>query len=357
MNTLPKISIYQQLEALVSQLEIRNASDVKQAMEDLFAECTTDMHCHSDKLLTTLVIKALNKRIHSAVIDENIYEKGYEIAQIQLFNILIDKFPFVKYSQLMTNNAIADLIKYENEASIIDIGIGQGTQILNILELLKNSSELRKLVIVGIEPFSNALAMAKERIEHFGASMPFEVEFIAREEYIENMDFGSLHNLPGKIIVNASLALHHIQSGAQRLATIQSIRQLNPAAFLLIEPNVNHFETDLFERFKQCFNHFYSIFKVIDKLDIEETDKNALKLFFGREIDDILGKQEMDRFEKHEKATLWIDRLKKSRFKISGENLMLPIESNLGVEMKYHQEGFFGFTYEEETVLAVIYAN
>lgn len=357
MNLPNQSNTYSHLEKLVLQMEMCNDDGLKKKMEGLFAECAADMQSHSDKLLATLIIKALNKRICSEVIDENIYEKSYEIPQIQLFNLLIDKFPFVKFSQQLANNAIADLIRPEQVATLIDIGIGQGTQILHILELLKSTRTLKKLIIVGVEPFPKALSIARERILAFSNSLPFEVYFIAKEEYIEKMDFSTLVDLPGKIVVNASLALHHIQSAEQRLATLQRVKQLNPAAFMMIEPNVNHFESDLFERFKHCFKHFYSIFKVIDKLDIEETDKIALKIFFGREIEDILGKQEYDRFEKHEKATEWIGRLRKCEFRIVEDKLRLPLQSYFGVEMKYHKEGFFGFTFEDETVLAVIYAN
>ncbi|MBK9108312.1 MAG: hypothetical protein IPM92_08025 [Saprospiraceae bacterium] len=126
---------------------------------------------------------------------------------------------------------------------------------------MKHSEKLENLVVVGIEPFSNALATAQERIMSFSTALSFEVEFIARQEYIEQMDFASLHHLPGMIVVNASLALHHIQSEEQRLKTIESVKSLNPAAFVLIEPNVNHFEPDLMKRLKQCFHHFTAFLK------------------------------------------------------------------------------------------------
>jgi hypothetical protein len=44
-------------------------------------------------------------------------------------------------------------------------------------------------------------------------------------------------------------------------------------------------------------------------------------------------------------------------FSINRNFLKSHVEAGCGVEINYHKEGFLGFTFEEETVLAVIYAN
>lgn len=329
----------------------------KTEVESLFAHCTVGMETDSQKLLATLMIKALNKKIRSESIGENIYLNKYEISQIQLFNILIEQFPFVKYSQIITNNATVDIIRQHSEVTIVDIGIGQGTQMVNIIESCKNLVHLNKLVIVGIEPFAEALQKAEATILSYQGKLPFEIEFAGIHDVAENVDFEVIPNLSGAIIVNASLALHHIQSEQQRSETIARIKQINPTALLLIEPNVNHYEPDFHQRFVNCYHHFYRIFQVIDRIDIEQKDKNALKLFFGREIEDIIGKEEKDRFEKHEPATHWIERLNQNKFSVRNEFLRPPLPSVCGVKIDHHQEGYLGFTFEDETVLAVIFAQ
>ncbi|MBK8955938.1 MAG: hypothetical protein IPM34_10330 [Saprospiraceae bacterium] len=238
-----QINIYNQLENIVKSISQHHDPDVYNDIMDLYNECSIETDRCSEKLLATIVLHALRNRIRPGAIDENIYEKAYEMPQIQLFNILIEQFPFVKFSQQITNTAIANLIRNESEATIIDIGVGQGTQIINILELLKDSKQLKKLVIVGIEPFENALQIAKNRINELGRSLPFSVEFIDRQQYVELIDFSAMKQLPGKIVVNASLALHHIQSSKQRLDTIKSIRQLNPAAFFIDRAKCRSFRT------------------------------------------------------------------------------------------------------------------
>lgn len=330
---------------------------IKAETEALFAHCREGMDSDSQKLLATLLIKALNKKIGSESIDENIYSKKYETPQIQLFNILIEKFPFVNISQSLTNQAIVEAIGESPEVTIIDIGIGQGTQMLHIIESAKSLPGLKKMHLVGIEPFADALSRAEENIKSRREQVPFDLVFTSIHDYAENVDFSAIEGLYDKIIVNASLALHHIQSDAKRTETIANIKKINPAAFLLIEPNVNHFEPDFFARFQNCYNHYHALFQVIDRLDIAQNDKNALKLFFGREIEDVIGKDEKDRFEKHEPALRWIERLHETGFSLGNPFRAYPRRTDTGVEITYHPEGFLGFTFDKETVLAVLCAR
>ncbi len=333
-------------------------TNAKLEIEAFFAGCVADMDTDSEKLLATLFIKALNKKIHSEFIGENIYLGKYDISQIQLFNILIEQFPFVKYSQQITNQAIIAEMQDSAEVTLIDIGIGQGTQVLNIIELAKTLPQLKSLHIVGIEPFGDALEKAAAQITAQNDQTSFDLQFTGIHDSVEKLELQAIPNLKGKIIVNASLALHHIQSEALRLKTIARVKALNPSAFILIEPNVNHYEPDFYKRFQSSYQHFNHIFKVIDRIEnIGNDDKNALKLFFGREIEDIIGKEEKDRFEKHEPATHWIKRLKAQDFTLKSDFLPAQIPATCGVEIKYHKEGFLGFTHIEETVLAIIYAN
>lgn len=357
MSQTTQCAIYQTLSDFM-KMAPNFDGQTKQEIESFFAYCKEDMDNDSEKLLATLFVKALNKKINSEFIGENIYLGKYETSQIQLFNILIEKFPFVKFSQQITNSAIVEEMQGCDEVTLMDIGIGQGTQVLNIISLATKLPELKKLHVVGIEPFAEALYKAEVDILSLNGKMPFEITFTGIHDSVENVDFSTIENMGGKVIVNASLALHHIQSDLLRKDTIAKVKAMNPSAFILIEPNVNHYEPDFHARFVNCYKHFYHIFQVIDRIEnIGNMDKNALKLFFGREIEDIIGKDEKDRFEKHELATSWIDRLNECNFSIKNNILKSPVEAGCGVEINFHEEGFLGFTHGDETVLAVIYAN
>jgi ubiquinone/menaquinone biosynthesis C-methylase UbiE len=356
MNTL-EIPTLQQTNTIAKNNKSNLYHEVsKETLASLFSFCNQHQASDSQRLIATLLMNATNKRFQTGDVHEHIYLKNDEVPQIQLFNILIEKFPFVKYSQFITNNAIIETMGDATEVTIIDIGVGQGTQMLHVIESAKTLPHLKKLHIIGIEPFADALQIAEVQINACKENVSFEIQFTGLNAFAEEVDFSVFENTK-HLIVNASLALHHIQSASNRNEVINSIRQLNPKAFILIEPNVNHFEKDFSKRFMNCYHHYYNIFKVIDRLDISAKDKTGLKLFFGREIEDVIGKEEKDRFEKHELATTWIERLKNNGFTLNKSILKSPVSSEAGVDIAYHKEGFLGFTNETETVLAVMYAQ
>jgi SAM-dependent methyltransferase len=288
---------------------------------------------------------------------ENLYLRNYQVSQIQLFDILIARLPYVKYSQAIVNSQIVEILAGLQEATLFDIGIGLGTQVRNILHQCKDMKGLKKLVVVGIEPGEDALKTAEQSILALQPEMPFTIEFKGFHGFAENMELTTIDYGTSNIIVNASLALHHIQSDEKRTSVLEQIKSLNPAGFFLIEPNVNHFEPSFMKRFYHCFNHFYALFKTIDGLDIHANEKSALKLFFGREMEDIIGKPEAERFEKHEPAITWIARLRQLNYAIKSNLLNLPVSHESGVRIASHNEGFVGFTFEKETVLSIIYAS
>lgn len=328
-----------------------------QKSEELFTQCSEGMEDDSAKLLATLFLKALNRKMDSAVISENIYQYISGISQIELFEILIAKFPFVKYSQQLVNDSIVKDMMGQKIVTLMDIGIGLGTQMMHVIEKAKSLPELEKLIVVGLEPFADALAAAENNINELKKSVPFQLEFIPVLDYAEKFDFKSLNCVEGRFIINASLALHHIKTMEERKATLQNMGALNPTSIYMIEPNVNHYEPDFYSRFKNSWHHFYALFQVIDKLDITNDQKNGLKLFFGREIEDIIGKQETDRFEKHMLAAEWIQLLKSTQFEIQNSMLHRPFTAKPGVQIASHPQGFIGFTFENETALALIHAG
>jgi hypothetical protein len=350
-------SVFEALDLIMKYYPNNFNEKAKVEIDTLFAHCLDGLSNDSEKFLSTLFIKSLKSYIGPTSVNEHIYLKKYEMPQIQLFNILIKEFPFVKISQQITNGAILNLLKQNKEATIIDIGIGQGTQIKNLLESSKELCNLKKLKIIGIEPFNDALVKASTDINAYDSELPFEIEFTGINEFVENIDFSKITRENETIIVNASLALHHIQSLKQRYDVIANIKSINPLAFLLIEPNVDHFEPDFYRRFQNCYRHFYSIFRVVDQLNIDIIDKNSLKLFFGREIEDIIGKRDKDRYERHEPAYRWIEKLTQNGFSIRNNFFSLPFETKSGINIAMHKEGFLGFSYDTETILAVIYAE
>ncbi len=357
MLTQTITSVKTELDALMKIGPDQFSIDDRFALENLFSFCTEGAETDSQKLICSLIIKAFNRRIQSASISEHIYLNKSETPQIELFRILIEQFPFVKYSQLIVNQAILDLMEKHSEVVLMDIGIGQGVQMMHLLEKAAQMPHLKSVKIIGIEPFADALSAAEQTIMDFAQHAPFQIEFQGICEFAELVAYEKLATPGIPLIVNASLALHHIQSRHDRKRTLSRIRSLRPDGFFLIEPNVDHMEPDMYRRYENCYSHYYHLFCVIDQLEISLADRNALKLFFGREIQDVLGNEERHRFERHEPASSWLRQLRETGFTISSEKLEIPASGEYGVKLRHHNAGFLGFTFEQETILAVIYAH
>lgn len=350
-------SRFYQLHQAVQLCEQEGFTAASLPLQDLYRNASTGMDNSSEDFVAALVASSYIRSRSGQLQEENIYLKNYEVPQIRLFDILIEKFPYVTISQQMVNRHIASALQHETEACLLDIGIGLGTQVCNLLELLKDNRSLKTLHIVGIEPGKEALEVAKTRIMAMQELLPFSIRITACVGFAETMDLSTLSLGSAPLYINASLALHHIQTAAQRNNLLKTLKSFQPKGLYLIEPNVDHFNSLFTVRFKNCFRHFYHLFCTIDLLDIAQNEKNALKLFFGREIEDIIGKSEQTRFEKHEPATGWISRLQLAGWQVKSNTLAIETRPDIPVAIQHHPEGFIGFTHIDETVLALIYAN
>jgi len=361
MQNILNPKIYDALLQIMSIYPDKFSEKEKIEIEILLEHCLVDIQDDSEKFLTALIIKALKTLVGEPVYQEHDFLGKYEIAQIDLFNVLVNKFPFVKWSHDIANKAISQQLKDASEAVIVDIGIGQGIQIESLLKILDTTNNLEKVIVVGIEPFKDALDMAKQKLEAMGPELSFQLEVVCCNAFIQEMDLAGLNdiisNYDGEIIINSVLTLHHLPTLNDRLNVISNLRELSPKGIVLVEPNSDHFEPDFNKRFQNCYQHFYHVFQVIDKLDIDKTSKNGLKLFFGREIDDILGKINSERFEKHEPAIRWIEKLIYSGFIVRNNFLNNLPRTNSGIRVEYCDEGYLGFNFKSETILSVIYAE
>jgi hypothetical protein len=119
------------------------------------------------------------------------------------------------------------------------------------------------------------------------------------------------------VTINAAYALHHTThaAGDQELRTrlLRELAALRPRMFTLIEPNANHDTELLTRRVHSCWEHFGTVFDLVDQSDATPLEKLAVKrLFFGREVRDILGTSDAFRCERHEPYESWLLRLTKA---------------------------------------------
>ena len=310
-----------------------------------------------------IFVNALSKKLDTKYSENsNLYLSDYSNAQIDIFDTLAN-LPILTYSYRIANQIIVDSIMESKliDVAIADIGIGKGMQMFSLIkEIARQHGSLQKLTIIGIEPASS-LWEAKEMIERLSGEVNFELKFLGLQKSIEQLsenDWEILHAFKGRIIVSEAYALHHIVSPGgkdERSRVLSQLKSLDPLSLVMIEPNSDHNIEDFSNRFKNCWDHFGLVFRMLDRLGIPTETSNALKEeFWGREIEDIISKDiPSNRHERHESVMSWLNRLNTSGFDLE-ENWRKIKETEDPVFSFSCNRGYVGIDFEGATIVAII---
>ncbi|AFC29444.1 GAI protein [Paenibacillus mucilaginosus 3016] len=274
-------------------------------------------------MLPYLFAKALVKRLDPASHEQmNLYFKQYDVPQITLFNLLASKFPLMNDVTRLANAMLLQAMETGQHVRLLEIGIGTGRQIVGLLHQLKELGKSpASFTIHAIEPNFSCLQEAMDNVGKAAEGLDFPVIFHPIHAEIEQLTDADWQRLiprqPG-LLVNASFALHHIRwirlGLENKDEVLRQIRLLNPSLVVLCEPDSDHHHPQIEQRMRNCWNHFSALFELIDSVQLPVEHSRGLKLFFGREIEDILSAPETLRCERHEATVNWIARLSEAGF-------------------------------------------
>ena len=319
-------SAFERLTSELHDMAGRIAAGDERAPVDLH-RLISRLQGHADPRCTGLLVfaSALAQRVSGAMAQTaNLYLRRFEVPQIELFNLLGRCMPMVTLATQVANAVIAEALRGQAHATVIDIGIGTGRQIVALLEQLQAAGKLpAELTVIGVEPGLDALAAARsalaETTSRMGVALHFH-GFASCAEALTDADWAAMQaQCATRPVINASFALHHIADNAQghdqRSRVLRQLHALQPLALVLTEPDVDHLEPRFLPRFGHCLRHFGAVFDLLDALPITQAERDALKVgFFGREIADVLGTAEPLRSERHESTSAWQRRLAETGF-------------------------------------------
>jgi tellurite resistance protein len=320
-----------------------------------------------EDLLYFLLAAGLSKRLDGPTYEEiNLYLRDYDVPQIRLFNLLAERVPTMALGTWLANKMLVRTLREHARPTLVDFGTGTGRQMVTLLHMLSEDPRaLVRLRLVLIEPDPNSLKSAVERAVAAAAERGLSVEIQAIPKLAEEMDdhdWASLAPREGTLVINESFTLHHVSDdvdGADgRDAVLARIKSLEPELFVATEPDVDHDTMRLSDRLANCHQHFRSMFAQIDRLDIAENDRAAIKVcFFGREMEDILGAPDATRAERHDRAHRWLERMRASGLTpIDLDELNLPAPEVSGVEL-FTRDGHLSLGFGGEPLLAVLAAS
>jgi hypothetical protein len=281
-----------------------------------------DPELGDEALLSHLFAAAMLRRMDREGAERrNIYLQRFDLSQIDLFYTMCSVYPHVPASHRIANQLLADELRGLGHATLLDVGIGRGLQVLSLLrDLAAHPGRLRRLDVVGLDPDGGNLDDAASGIERLAAQLGLDVRFHRIEKLLEACDPGdydAVRALGGGLVVNAAYSLHHTHHPprSRDADLLRRIAALGPRLFTLVEPNADHDTESLAARLHASWQHFGAVFDLIGRADADPARKLAVKeTFFGREIADIVGTSDAFRCERHEPYEAWLLHLAKAGF-------------------------------------------
>ncbi|HZG88047.1 GRAS family protein [Paenibacillus sp.] len=293
-----------------------------------------------DDLLPYLFAAATMKRLDPQENEQmNLYLRQYDVPQIVLFNVLARKVPFVTCVTEIANEALTRRIACGEAAALLEIGIGTGRQIVALLrELDRQGRRPSLLTVYAVEPNETFLEQAGKQVLEAADRCGIPVQFVPVPSVIEEMPeaiWERIGRTREALLVNAAFALHHVRGSEgesdAKDAVLRRIFSLAPRIVTLSEPDTDHQTPNNLLRFDHSWHHFSSVFQLLDTLEMTPEENRAVKIFFAREIEDIIASPEHLRCERHERTEDWIARLRKAGFAASPELAAVPVPGLAGV--------------------------
>ncbi len=351
---------YDELLGICKQITSHRQKLAKPKVDEVVCK-HIDLDITNENLLSHLIGESLLKRIDRKLLEsKNIYVQQFDIPQIQLFYSMSEAIPLVAAGHALANQYIHPVIRDLKKAVVIDIGIGKGRQMLNLLDMVEvDRGRLESLLIIGIDPDEKNLLDTEAKLRERKLPIPLHFQPICGmiEDLTEN-DYREIKSLGGKnICINSAFSLHHsshpLNDTELRTNLLRRFASLKPLVLTLVEPNSDHDTEDLPKRFHHSWEHFGHVFKLIDASSIDDTHKFSIKVkFFGREIRDIFGVSDHFRSERHELYESWLLRLSRAGFKpLDYQDFQVSLPDYVSSSVS---EGLVRLNFEDVTVVSVM---
>jgi hypothetical protein len=353
---------YGVLAAVVDEIAAGRDDSARHLLALLMEECSAD--AAGQDLQYYIFASALSRRLSWDRHEEiNLYLREFGETQISLFNLVAQHLPTVGLAGEVGNEVLAGFLAGQEEATLLDVGIGSGRQETALLRLLAERGQLPGLLhVVAVEPDAGSLIQAGADLALVADELGVALDFNPVHKLVEDLDESDWQwfaSFPGPIVVNAAFALHHVRNTDReqcRDGLFRRLRDLGADAVVLCEPNSDHLNPSLRERFANAWHHFGTTFGLIDTLGLAPEETGAMKMFFAREIEDILASSEESRFERHEPAETWMTRMRDAGFAPAGE--FPGVAERAGGPVRVApRAGYVGLDYRDETLVAILCAT
>jgi hypothetical protein len=163
--------------------------------------------------------------------------------QTRLANIAkLAATPLLKNPYQLAVGAIFETIRNREHARVLDVGVGSGAQMLELLRLLGRAEhQVRRLELVGLDFVDQFLEAAGARVAAEAATLDgrLDVTFEPVSASVDALDRATIERVrrpAGLDAANATIALHEVP-GENKLTALRNLRALSPRQLVIAEWN------------------------------------------------------------------------------------------------------------------------
>ncbi|CAI9112973.1 OLC1v1013488C1 [Oldenlandia corymbosa var. corymbosa] len=266
--------------------------------------------------------------------------------------------PYIKFGYVAANGAIAKACGNADRIHIVDFQIAQGTQWVLLLQALAavRPDRLPQVRITGIDDPDSRHARGGVGLEAIRAGLGacceklgIQFEFNEVPVFAADVTEEMLRISPGEVLaVNFTLQLHHIHdesvvdSRNQRDSLLRMVKSFNPNVVTLVEQELDTNTTDFLHGFSATLDYYLAIFESIDAIMTDRSNERRVHLeqhCLGKDIINIIAREEQERTERHELFSMWKARFTKAGFRQCP--LSPPVNSAIKDLLKIYSEHYF----------------
>ncbi|KAL3511399.1 hypothetical protein ACH5RR_030800 [Cinchona calisaya] len=263
---------------------------------------------------------------HGAVGDIGAIPKTIAISleKEQALSLVYEICPQIQFGHYVANASILQAFEGESSIHVVDLGMSLGLRhgyqwrglIFNLAIRAGRPCRLR---VTGVGSCSDRLLVIGDELEEYAQNLGVKFEFSVVESNLENLRCEDLKILDDEVLViNSILELHSVvkESRGALNSVLQSLNNLSPKVFMLVEQESSHNGPFFLGRFMEALHYYSAIFDSLDAM-LPKYDTRRAKMeqfFFGEEIKNIVSCEGPARVERHERLDQWRRRMGRAGF-------------------------------------------
>jgi hypothetical protein len=288
-------------------------------------------------------------------------------AQLRAFELLRLRGPLIPFAHAAANKALLHDLRLGDELTLIDLGIGRGTQLRVLLRDPIARQCISHLHVVGVEPDSDAegergaLELARRTVLDAAAEAGLDARFSAvakRGEELRAEDFPSMQ---GRIFVNAAFAMCHVvpQSDGELDpgSLLALLRELGAETLVLSEADSDHVDERLPVRLLWAYRHYRTVAASLEASLAPADAQLVWTEYFAAEVRNVLGHDGPGRTERHQPSASWARELEEAGWQVDTPRELAPTAGMpAGFSLHASPRGF-RLAFDRVPLLAVLHAR